>query len=414
MEVCDIAEIGGKLACETTPLASNVRGTVVGAGEDGSYVYFVSTAALATAQGPKAVAGENNLYVDHDNGGTWEPEVIATLPAEDENDWSTGLKSLTARVSPDGRWLAFMSRKSLTGYDNRDANSGEPDEEVYLYGAAGKRLICASCNPTGARPLGMRYGSNGDLFGNGLLGGGDRVWEETTWLAANIPGWDPAGGEGLTVYQARYLSNGGRLFFNSGDALVPQDVNGTWDVYEYEPAGIGSCGEASTTFGPRSGGCVDLISSGESPEQSAFMDASENGDDVFFLTAGQLVRQDVDTSFDVYDAHVCSSSVPCATTPVSPPPCSSGDSCKVAPTPQPAIFGAPASSTFNGAGDVTALAESAAAPKPLTRTQRRTRALRACGKKPKMERRVCERHVRKRYGAKQSRKATSTKRGARR
>lgn len=412
LEVCDVVEKAGKLACETTPLASNVQETVIGASEDGSYVYFVSTAALAS----KAVAGEDNLYVDHDNAGTWEPEVIATLPVEDGNDWSGDLKRLTARVSPNGKWLAFMSRKSLTGYDNRDANSGQPDEEVYLYSAAGKRLVCASCNPTGARPVGMQYGVDGGYFGPGLLGGGDRVWETTTWLAANIPGWDPAGDEGRTLYQARYLSNGGRLFFNSGYALVPQDVNGTWDVYEYEPVGVGSCSEASVTFSARSGGCVDLISSGESPEQSAFMDASENGDDVFFLTASQLTPEDVDTSYDVYDAHVCSSGVPCAVRPISPPPCSSGDACKAAPSLQPAIFAAPASATFKGVGNAALPSGPSVAPKPksLTRAQRLARALRACQKKPKKKRGVCRRQARKRYPVKQSRKATSTKTGAHR
>lgn len=305
-----------------------------------------------------------------------------------------------------------MSRKSLTGYDNRDANSGEPDEEVYLYSAAGKRLVCASCNPTGARPVGMQYGVNGEYFAKGLLSGGDRVWETTTWLAANIPGWDPAGDEGLTVYQARYLSNGGRLFFNSGDALVPQDVNGTWDVYEYEPVGVGSCNETSSAFSSRSDGCVDLISSGESSEQSAFMDASENGDDVFFLTAGQLAPQDRDTSFDVYDAHVCSSGVPCVVRTVSPPPCSNGDACKAAPSPQPTVFGAPASATFKGVGDLAAPSGPSVAPKSLTRAQQLGRALRACKKKPKKKRGACKRQARKRYRAVVSRKAKSSKRGA--
>ena len=37
------------------------------------------------------------------------------------------------------------------------------------------------------------------------------------------------------LYQSRYLSNEGRLFFNSADALVPHDSNGREDVYEYEP-----------------------------------------------------------------------------------------------------------------------------------------------------------------------------------
>ena len=44
--------------------------------------------------------------------------------------------------------------------------------------------------------------------------------------------------------------------------------------------------------------------------------------------------------------------MPCRTSPVSAPPCDSGDSCKAAPSPQPAVFGAPASATFSGAGNV--------------------------------------------------------------
>ena len=100
-----------------------------------------------------------------------------------------------------------------------------------------------------------------------------------------------------------------------------------------------------------SGGCVGLISSGVSGEESAFFDASENGDDVFFVTAAKLVSADYDNSFDVYDAHVCGAeSVGCVSEPVSSPPCSSGDSCKAAPGPQPEIFGPAPSATFSGRG----------------------------------------------------------------
>jgi hypothetical protein len=371
LEVCDVIEVAGKLACETKALAPEMQGGVIGASEDGSYVYFVSTAALA----PRAVAGKENLYVDHDNGATWVPETIATLPIpagnfEEGNDWSNGLNDLTAGVSPNGEWLAFMSGQSLTGYDNRDAVSGVPDEEVYLYDAADGRLVCASCNPTGARPHGSQYGSGGAYGGEGILGGGSGVWNENTWLAANIPGWDDyAGGAAVSgaeeLYRPRYLSDSGRLFFNAGDALVPQDVNGTWDVYEYEPESVGSCGPAaasgSVVYRPEretaSGavepaGCVGLISSGESPEQSAFLDASENGEDVFFLTTSQLVPQDTDTFPDVYDAHVCSASVPCTPSVVSSPPCDTAEACRAAPTPQPEVFGAPTTATFSGAGNV--------------------------------------------------------------
>ena len=64
----------------------------------------------------------------------------------------------TARVSPNGQYLAFMSEQSLTGYDNEDLSSGHPgermDEEVYLYDAHAASLTCVSCDPTGARPRG--------------------------------------------------------------------------------------------------------------------------------------------------------------------------------------------------------------------------------------------------------------------
>jgi hypothetical protein len=35
-----------------------------------------------------------------------------------------------------------MSERSLTGYDNRDAVSGLPDEEVYLYEGDEERGVC--------------------------------------------------------------------------------------------------------------------------------------------------------------------------------------------------------------------------------------------------------------------------------
>jgi hypothetical protein len=99
---------------------------------------------------------------------------------------------------------------------------------------------------------------------------------------------------------------------------------------------------------------VGLISSGTSSEESAFLDASETGGDVFFLTTAQLAPQDVDDAYDIYDAHECTSVSPCLQAPaVRPPECTTADSCRAAPTPQPAIFGAPASATFSGAGNVT-------------------------------------------------------------
>ncbi len=189
---------------------------------------------------------------------------------------------------------------------------------------------------------------------------------------------------------------------------MPADVNGKEDVYEYEPEGVGSCGASSETFSEKSGGCVDLISSGTSSEESAFLDASAGGGDVFFLTASELVPQDVDAAFDVYDAHECPGASPCpVTSAVVPPACTTTDSCRAAPSPQPSVFGAPPSATFSGAGNLAPIVTKPAA-KSLTRTQKLSRALTVCRKKRnKRKRAVCVKQAQKSYGAKVSRAGKS-------
>ena len=401
--ITDLTGGGGESGSEP----GDVQGEVLGASEDGSIVYFVAKAALASGAEP----GENNLYVASATGSTWSTRLVGVLSGEDERDWAGAEGHITSRVSPNGRFLAFMSDRSLTGYDNRDINSGAPDEEVFLYDEASNHLVCTSCNPTGERPAGIYDEGNGNGgVKAGLLTDRDELWEGH-WLAAIVPGWTGVAGYkvdigGITPYQQRYLSDEGRLFFNGFDSLVAQATNGRANVYEYEPEGVDSC--------TQSGGCVGLISSGTSGEESAFMDASESGNDVFFLTASRLVPQDVDTSMDVYDAHVCSSSQPCITTPVSPPPCSSGDACKAAPSLQPAIFGAPSSATFSGKGNLPAVpAKPVVTGKALTRAQKLARALRACAGKRRRTRAVCERQARKRYGARQAGKANASRKGER-
>ncbi|MGC2374855.1 MAG: hypothetical protein WA484_13365 [Solirubrobacteraceae bacterium] len=380
LHMCEVGTnaASGKLECALSDLTA-VHGTVkgeVGAGvqeivsdvsSDGSYVYFVATSVLANLNGP--VSGEDNLYVLHDSGGKWSTAFVATLSSEDTKSWKSQdastraghnleLPKVSSRVSPNGRYLAFMSNRSLTGYDNLDAESGRADEEAYLYHApedlesGSGTLVCASCNPTGERPHGVLDRPEA------LLVDREGIWSSKGaltdhWLAASLPGWDwDTFGKG-SLYQPRYLSDSGRLFFDSPDELVPQATNGVMNVYEYEPPGEGSCTTAASTYGERSGGCVSLISSGTSGAESAFLDASRNGDDVFFLTVSKLVGADYDNAYDVYDAHVCGSEgVACVTEPTPPLPCSSGDSCKAAPSPQPEIFGPAPSATFSGAGNV--------------------------------------------------------------
>ncbi|HWX44382.1 MAG TPA: hypothetical protein VNY52_03560 [Solirubrobacteraceae bacterium] len=364
--------------------SADVKEKVLGGSEDGSVVYFVAGGRLAEG----AQSGQENLYVDTETGSSWSPpRLVAVLSAEDGNDRAPGERQyLTSRVSPDGRYLAFMSDRSLTGYDNRDAASGAPDEEVFLYDRVSGGLRCVSCNPTGARPDGV-YDHPG-YAGYHILIDSYGTWSGR-WLAGSIPGWtEPYSGVGISIsYQSRVLSDAGRMFFDSADALVPQATNGLEDVYEYEPLGVGGssgCTTTARTYVASSGGCVSLISSGASSEESEFLDASENGNDVFFLTQARLARQDVDSSFDVYDAHVCQESSPCASVPASPPSCSSGDSCKAAPSPQPTVFGVPSSATFSGAGNVAASElGSSGAPKRAVRKKKSSRGKRKT--KPKRQ-----------------------------
>jgi DNA-binding beta-propeller fold protein YncE len=417
---CRILTEGETLRCELSDLTPKRggegagvqgvplnQGAVLGASDDGAYVYFAAKGVLSeapNARGQRASAGEPNLYLRHGASTNF----IATLARGDSHDWKEQPVTQPTRVSPNGRFLELMSEAALTGYDNRDVTTGEPVAEVYIYDAATNRLSCASCEPTGARPAGVEYHRIETVVGG--LAGDDGLWEPTALVAANVPGWTAISLQ-QARHQPRYLTDSGRLFFNSADALVPQDANRTEDVYEYEPAGVGGCSESADTFSAAAGGCVALISSGSSAQESAFLDASESGDDVFFLTSAKLSPLDRDAARDVYDAHVCGEASPCITFPdVQSPPCTTEASCKASPTPQPSIFGAPASATFSGPGNL-------APPPPKKKTaeeirkERLAKALKAChARKNKHKRKACEKAARKRYAkpaAKGTKKAKS-------
>lgn len=398
--------VGAGLEALTTE--GGALASILGSSEDGSRVFFASTVPIANV--PGGVANAPNLY-EHSAAGT---RLVSVLSTGDRPDWgnrggengeppevkeSFETFSVTARVSPDGHWLTFMSARSLTGFDNRDAVTGRPDEEVYLFDTATRALRCVSCNPTGARPHGVVEPSRS----SSLALGADGIWIGHS-VAANVPGWTLAG------YQPRYLSNSGRVFFNSSDALVPQDVNGTQDVYQWEPSGSGGCVPGGAGFSQLTDGCVALMSGGQGPQESAFVDASESGGDVFFMTSVQLVSADVDHSYDMYDAHECTPAVPCLPgSAASPPPCATADACRLAPSVQPGVFGAPASATLSRSGNLTPQPPPVA--KPLTNAQKLTKALKACRKqKIRRKRRSCEKQAHKRYGAKAARFAHRNRR----
>jgi hypothetical protein len=396
---------------------SSILGNVIGATNDGSMIYFASQGKLTSqpnGNGKAPEEGQINLYVAHVSvGGSELVSFIAQISIDDEHDFEfepganneQNLAGLTARMSPDGGYLAFMSDESLTGYDNTDAVSGAADEEVYEYNASTETVVCASCNPTGARPHGVfdpgtDDGPSGE--GIGLLVDRPALWEGR-WLAGSIPGWTARHLE-QAEYQSRYLSDSGRLFFNSADDLVPQDTNGKEDVYEYEPKGTDGCFSAGLAA---ESGCVGLISSGSSSRESAFLDASENGDDVFFLTAAVLSGEDYDTGYDVYDAHACPEGALCSVAPVVPPPaCTTISACQPYPTPAGGVE-VPLSSVSQGAGNLLpGVLVKAPAVKVLTRAQKLAAALKVCARETRSRRKSCAALARKRYGPVKAKKTS--------
>jgi hypothetical protein len=267
-----------EVATKVTRLIAKGVAGLVGLSEDASRIYLVSSKVL----GAGAVNGEPNLYL-YEAGAGGSFTFIATLAAAD----LLGAASFeparhTTRVSADGSHAVFMSAAALTDYDNADAVSGAADAEVYLYdavanGGAGS-LVCVSCNPSGARPVGAEVG--------GL------------WTAAKIPPWENM------LYASRVLSGAGtRLYFESVDALTPRDTNDRQDVYQWEQSGTGGCDGGDATFVSSSGGCVDLISSGQSIRSAGFVESSPSGDDVFFTTLASLLPFDYGL-VDIYDARV--------------------------------------------------------------------------------------------------------------
>jgi hypothetical protein len=321
------------------PIAHNVLG-VMGASENLSRVYLVSEEVLdetpkETAPGVIEVAakGKPNLYLYEAGAGF---RFIGTLTAtdarknaefEEPSPLSTIAEGHRARVSADGSVAAFVSYAPLTGYDNTDAASGETDLEVFRYQAATGRLDCVSCNPSGARPVGFE-----------VKGLGAEVQEEfhSYWAAATIPPGQHS------LYFPRALSDdGSRVFFDSYDSLVLSDTNGKMDAYEWESPGKGTCTTGSPAYRLTNHGCLYLISSGQNPRKSTFVDATPNGSDVFFTTGQSLVAQDPGL-IDLYDARELGGF---PQPPAPQPPCE-GEACQSPPPPPPPL--APSSATFQG------------------------------------------------------------------
>ena len=136
--------------------------------------------------------------------------------------------------------------------------AGQPWRRMNVY-TAGSGWDCVSCRPDG------------------------EPTRADTRFRGSLPGPNPE-----NAPRTRVVSDDGRrVFFETDESLVDEDINGVSDVYMWD-GGLRS----------------KLISSGRGLYDSHFLDASASGDDVFIATQNQLVASDRDDSIDAYDVRV--------------------------------------------------------------------------------------------------------------
>ncbi len=274
---------------------------VAGVSDDGSYVYFVGPNQLVAG---RPTGSTPRIFVWHEgaihqvaaiNSGTELQRILGSTGWKNGGKWS--------RVSPDGKHLLFVTEgtSELTGYEHGSTcptGTSTQCKEVYVYSAADaegdERLQCASCNPNGQKAT-----RDADF----------NIHDEGSLILSFAAG---------DAYLNRALSPDGKfVFFTSEERLSPYDENESADVYEFD----------TTT------GLTQMLSGGRPDVAAFFLDASSDGDDVFFATRGQLLGRDGDQNMDVYDARVGGGfSEP----PPAAPPCDSGDECRPATSTPPA------------------------------------------------------------------------------
>ena len=356
-QITGVSTTSGSFAAGMTVSGSGIRpGTrivAIGAG-----TITLSQGVATEASGTQTLsANADNLYMHRGE----ETAFIATLTSSDSDDWTSSPKYITARVSPDGNFIAFDSLGQLTGYDNRGPCEGQTLEvgacqEIFLYEVEQNKLSCASCAPSGELP-----------------GGPARI-EPPMQIGQINPD--------RVTYLPRFLSDSGQVFFNTVARLLPADENDLSNVYEYE------------------NGQLHLLSPGSTSANAYFVEASANGEDVFLVTSELLGDKNGDLA--IFDARV-DGGFP---EPVASVPCGEGD-CSTAsggalPGPPPG------SATFTGPGNPplspsTIGVKASKTGKP-SRAQELSRALKACrAKRNKLKRKSCVRHARKEFG--QSKKA---------
>ncbi len=321
------------IADGTTTQITNVGDAVfTHVASQGTRAYFISESEI----GGEGSAGELNLYewTRSDESTTFigsvEPDDLSIAghngapglanwawfagPAKETED---GLARSHTRSTPDDSVFIFESTAQLTAFDNVEAaaddcrsafSPGEGCVEVYRYDAVADELTCISCPP-----------GPGPAHGDGEL----QTYSNTG-----------TSGSGLTELEPmnNLTSDGNMVFFESTDAVLPQDGNEVRDIYRW-----------------REGAGASLITTGQSDVASFLFGVTPSGSDVIFLTAEQLLPQDRNGGTRrLYNAGVDGGFPPPEETVTEP---CSGDICQGTPAAAPQAPGT-ASSSLNGTGNV--------------------------------------------------------------
>ena len=257
-------------------------------------VYFYSPESLDPDR--PGIEDARNLYV-YRNGAV---QLVATLDPGTEID--------RMQISPDGAHAGFLTAANLTGYDTHGHN------EMYAYDAETGSLQCASCRPDGLPP--------------------------TASVTASQSG--------------PFMSNDGRVFFNTKDSLVARDVDeGIIDVYEFvdgRPQLISS-GTGSRDY---TGGSA-VVNILELPKARTGLESvSADGTDVYFSTYDSLVPQDHNGAFiKFYDARTGGGFEPVPEF----APCAAADECHGPGIPTPAARGIGTEGDLGTTGNVNSPAK---------------------------------------------------------
>jgi hypothetical protein len=311
---------------------------------DATHTYFVAKGVLATAandEGEKAKDGASNLYVferdaAHPAGQT---TFITGLATSDSGEWTTKA-GLPANVTPDGRFLVFVSHARLTGDDTSVGGA----QQVFRYDAQTGALERISIGNDG-------FNDNGNR-------------SAPTPCATNSCSEDAQIAGAAVLQYSRddpSMSDDGRfVFFSSPVALAPgalEDVQITseegrpiyaMNVYEWHEGHVYliSDGRDVSVNNGEAPLCTPALSS------TCLLGSDASGANVFFSTTDKLVGQDTDTELDYYDARICSSASPCLDQSPSPTVICQEDACQGSPIPQPPLASA-ASVSFSGPGNAS-------------------------------------------------------------